>query len=189
MSTNLAAYAAIWTSLFVRIDVVDYQVLRFSDFYKPYTINGESYAALGSLMDVTSSESQLRLSEQEITITLSGIPTTNIDAVLDQKIKGSPVEIYRGLFNPNTGADLVSPVGKFLGIVNNFALQEDWDNESRSSSVTIILTCSSLISVLATKLGGRFTNPTDQQKFFPADNSMNRVPSLINSNFNFGAPS
>jgi hypothetical protein len=93
------------------------------------------------------------------------------------------------LFNPNTGADIVSPIGKFLGIVNNFALQEDWDNQERSSTVTIILTCSSLIGVLATKLSGRFTNPTDQQKFFPADNSMNRIPSLINSNFNFGAPS
>jgi hypothetical protein len=188
MSTDLSAYPAIWSSLFVRIDVEDYQVLRFSDFYRPYTINSESYAALGSLMDVSSTESQMRLSEQELTITLSGIPTTNIDSVLDYKIKGSPVEIYRGLFDPNTGADITAPVGKFVGLVNNFALQEDWDNETRSSTVTIILTCSSLIGVLNTKLAGRFSNPTDQQKFYPGDNSMNRVPSLINSNFNFGAP-
>jgi hypothetical protein len=116
MSVDLSSYPSIWTSLFVRLDVEDLGVLRFSDHNVPYTINSESYAALGSLMNVSDSTTELRLSESEVTITLSGIPTTNIDTVLDYKMKGSPVTIYRGIFNPNTGAALVSPMGKFKGI-------------------------------------------------------------------------
>lgn len=189
MSVDLDSYASVWTALFVRLDVEDLGVLRFSNYNIPYTINSESYASLGSLMSVSDSTSELRLSESEVTITLSGIPTSNIDSVLDYKMKGSPVEIYRGIFNPNTGAALVSPVGKFKGIVNNFALQEEFEEGGKNSSVTILLTCSSIVGVLQNKLAGRFTNPTSHKTFFPTDLSMDRVPNLVNSNFNFGAPS
>ena len=188
MSVDLSSYPSIWTSLFVRLDVEGLGVLRFSDYNVPYTINSESYAALGSLMNVSDSTSELRLSESELTITLSGIPTANIDTVLDYKMKGSPVQIYRGIFNPNTGAALTSPVGKFKGIVNNFALQEEFGEGGKDSSVTILLTCTSLVGILNDKLAGRFTNPTSHKTFFPNDLSMDRVPNLVNSNFNFGAP-
>lgn len=188
MSVDLSSYPSIWTALFVRLDVDGLGVLRFSNYNIDYTINSESYNALGSLMTISDSTSELRLSESELTITLSGIPTTNIDTVLDYKLKGSPVEVYRGIFNPNTGAALVSPVGKFKGIVNNFALQEEWAEGGKDSSVTILLTCSSLVGILNNKLSGRYTNPTSHKTFFPNDTAMDRVPNLVNSNFNFGAP-
>ena len=188
MSVDLSAYPSIWTSLFVRLDVAGLGVLRFSDYNIPYTIAGESYAALGSLMSVSDSVTELRLSQSEVTVTLSGIPTANIDTVLDYKMKGSSIEIYRGLFNPNTGTAIVSPVGKFKGLVNNFALQEQYDEGSKTTTVTILLTCTSVVSLLQEKLAGRFTNPTSWQAFFPTDLSMTRVPNLVSSNFNFGAP-
>lgn len=188
MTTDLSAYPSIWTCFFVRIDVPVLGVLRFSNYNIPYTVNGESYAALGSLMSVGDSTSELRLSETEVTVTLSGIPTANIDSVLDYKMKGSDIQIYRGLFNPNTGAAITTPIGKFKGLVNNFALQEDWQEGGKDSTVTILLTCTSIVSVMQTKLAGRYTNPTDHQRFFPNDLAMNRVPNLAGSNFNFGAP-
>ena len=188
MTVDLSAYPAIWTSLFVRLDVEGLGVLRFSDYNIPYTINSEVYNALGSLMNVSSSTTELRLSETEVTVTLSGIPTTNINTVLDYKMKGSPIEIYRGLFNPNTGAAIVAPVGKFKGLVNNFALQEEFPEGGKDSTITILLTCTSEVSVMQSKLAGRYTNPTSHKVFFPTDQSMDRVPNLVNSNFNFGAP-
>lgn len=187
MSIDLSAYPAIQTALFVRLDVEDLGVLRFSNFNIPYTIGGESYASLGSLMNVSDSTSELRLSETELTVTLSGIPTTNIDSVLDYKMKGSAVDVYRGIFNANTGAN-ISTVGKFKGIVNNYSLQEEFPEGGKDSSVTILLTCTSIVSILMQKYSGRFTNPTDNAKWFPNDLSFDRVPNLVNSNFNFGAP-
>jgi uncharacterized membrane protein len=165
--------------------------MRFSDYYKALTINGESYTGLGSLMNVSDSTSELKLSDTEVSVTFSGIPSANIDMVQDYKIKGSAIEIYRGIFNPTTGALLAitgNPMGKFKGIVNNFALQEQWTEGSNDSTVTILLTCTSVVSLLRNKISGRRTNPIDQQFWFPTDQSMNRVPNLADSNYNFGAP-
>jgi hypothetical protein len=191
MSVNLDAYPAIYTALFVRIDIPNYTVMRFSDYYKALTINGESYTGLGSLMNVSDSTSELRLSDTEVSVTFSGIPAANIDMVQDYLIKGSDIQIYRGIFNPTTGALLSiagNPMGKFKGIVNNFALQEQWTEGSDDSTVTVLLTCTSVVSLLRNKISGRRTNPIDQQFWYPADQSMNRVPNLADSNYNFGAP-
>jgi hypothetical protein len=191
MSVDLAPYVSVGTALFVRIDIPDFQVLRFSNYYRPYTINGEVYSALGSLMTVSDTTSELKLSDTELTVTISGIPSTNIDSVLNYKIKGSDIQVYRGLFNANTGADLPvspNPLGKFKGLVNNFSLNEEYDVEQNTSSVTILLTCTSVVGLLRGKLAGRRTNPVDQKEFFPQDLAMDRVPNLADSNFNFGAP-
>lgn len=191
MSLDLRSYVSIATALFVRIDVPDFQVLRFSNYYMPLTIDGESYAALGSLMSVSESTSELKLSDGEIIVTISGIPTANIDTVLDYKIKGSNIQIYRGLFNTTTGALLAvspNPAGKFKGLVNNFSLNEEYDVEQKNSTVTIQLTCTSVVGLLRRKVAGRRTNPVDQKAFYPNDLAMDRVPNLADSNFNFGAP-
>jgi len=188
MSYNLSGYSAIWTAFFVQINVQDYQILRFSNFYKPYTIAGQSYASLGSLMSVGDTVSELRLSDQELTITLSGILSSNINSVLSYKMKGSPVMVRRGLFNANTGVAIVEPIGKFIGLVNNFSLNEEYNVVDKNSSVSVVLTCASIVGLLQTKVAGRRTNPTDEKLYYPNDLSMDRVPNLSSANFNFGAP-
>jgi hypothetical protein len=55
-------------------------------------------------------------------------------------------------------------------------------------AVSLTLTCTSVVGLLNNKITGRRTNPTDQELFYPGDKSMDRVPSLAKSNFNFGAP-
>jgi hypothetical protein len=188
---DLSSYAAIQTNMFVRIDVPNLGVLRFSDFSRPYTINSESYTALGSIMRISDTVSELKLSSSEVDVSISGIPTANMDAVLDYKIKGAPIEIYRVFFDPVTGAALTlatNPAVKFKGIINNFNLAEDYDSESRTSTVTISFACTSQIGILQNKVAGRRTNPEDQKALYPDDVSMDRVPSLVDANFNFGAP-
>lgn len=198
---DLTAYSAIQSNLFVRIQVSEYRtdpssgytanVLRFSDLLTPYTINSESYVGLGRLMSITSSASEIRVSPGELTITLSGIPNSSIYEILHSKLKGSPVRVYRVLFDPNTGQKIDiagNPLGRFRGFVNNFSLNEEYDTAARTASNTLVLTCASSVGVLEQKTSGRKTNPQSMKRFYPTDVSFDRVPNLENATFDFGAP-
>ena len=198
---DLTSYTSIQSNLFVRIEIAEYkanpgdaytsQVLRFSDMLTPYTLNGESYSGLGRLMSVSSSASEMRVSGGEVTLVLNGIPNASIYEIVNSKIKGSPVKIYRALFNSTTGAFLNitgNPVGRFNGYVTNYSLNEEYDNSTRTSANTLVLTCTSVVDVLEGKIAGRKTNPSSEKKFYTNDLSMDRVPNLEKATFNFGAP-
>ena len=205
MTINLTSYKSIQSNLFVRIQVDSYrttagggytaEVLKFSDMLTPFTINSEVYTGLGRLMSVSSSSSEIRVSGGQVTITLSGIPNSSIYEILHSKIKGCPVRIYRAIFDASTGAFLNiagNPLGRYRGFVNNYSLNEDFDNATGTSSNTLVLVCSSSVDVLQNKLSGRKTNPDSFKKtatLGSADTSMDRVPNLENATFNFGAPS
>jgi len=51
-----------------------------------------------------------------------------------------------------------------------------------------MLECSSSVGLLGQKISGRKTNPQSQNRFYPSDRSMDRVPTLKGTKFNFGAP-
>lgn len=201
MAINLSTYSSIQSHLFVRIQVDEYrttptggytsQVLRFSDRRTPFTINGEEYIGVGNLMGITSTSSELRVSGNELTITLSGIPNSSIYEIVNSKIKGCPVRIYRAVFDAVTGNLLTidgNPMSRFRGFVNNYMLSEEYDVATRTSSNTLVLTCKSTVDVLMNKISGRKTNPESQKLFYPTDVSMDRVPNLENATFDFGAP-
>lgn len=192
MALDLSAYSSIQTNLFVRLDIPNYDVLRFSDLPYPYTVEGESYDALGQLLAVTDTTSELRASNQEVTISISGIPDTNVIDIIDptHPIKGSNLTIYRGFFNPVTGQLLAvsgNPAQKFEGVVNNYSIEDDLSEGGDVGSVTLTLVCTNVVQILNNKTAGRRTNPTDMKQFYPADVSMDNVVALKNSNFNFGA--
>jgi hypothetical protein len=190
--------------LFVRLAIDEYatepggtytaNVLRFSYKNVSVSIGGEEYLGLGRLMAITGSNSELRVSGGELTITISGIPNSSIAEIVNSKIKGSKVNVYRVLFNATTDAPLDNvgnPLGRFNGFVNNYSLNEDYDVDARTSSNTIVLSCSSVVDVINNKIAGRKTNPQSFKRFSSigsADTSMDRVPTLKNATFNFGAP-
>jgi hypothetical protein len=191
MAIDLSSYSSIQTNLFVRLDIPGYEVLRFSDYHKAFTINSESYTGLGQLLAITNTVSDLRASPQEISITISGIPSDNIIDILTNKVKGSDVRVYRVFFNSTTGEFLNitgNPAGKFNGIVNNFDITDELDMGSSTGTIALTLTCSNVVELLNNKVTGRRTNPIDQKLYYPTDLSMDRVPALAKSNFNFGAP-
>lgn len=201
MTINLSAYTSVETGLFVRIQVDEYrttstgsytsEVLKFSDYIRPITINSESYTGLGRLVGISSTASELTTSNGSITISLSGIPNSSLAEIIYSKIKGSPVEVWRVFFNPVTGEQLAitgNPAGRFFGIVDNYSLDEEYDYDSRTASNRITMTCSSILQILDNKVTGRRTNPTDQRYFYATDASMDRVPNLKDSYYNFGQP-
>jgi hypothetical protein len=192
---DLSGYSSLATALFVKIDLPDASPLLFSNFDRPYTINGDVYDSLGSLMSATTSANELRPAPGEITITISGIPNSRLQEIVTTRIKGSEVIVYRAFFNPQTGAALAIPgnsgsniVTRFQGRVMSLAIQEDWDSSGSSSTITAQFNCASVVALFSNKISGRKTNPIDQQALYPTDTSMSDVPSLSNSNFNWGAP-
>jgi hypothetical protein len=190
VSVDLSGYRAILPALFVKITspVATY---RLSDYRTSYVLNGETYSTLGSLLGVTSSASEMRITESEISVTISGVPAGSVAGILNSDFKGSPIEIQRAFFSPS---GTLLPVGgnpaiKFKGLIANYGLNEEWDNATKSSTFTATLICQSIVSILKNKVGGRRTNPYDELKWYPEDSGMTRVPTLVNSNFQFGAPS
>jgi len=168
--------------------------LTFSDYFKAYTIDSINFTGLGSLMSVTNQASEIRASGKEIIITVSGIPDSSMQSVLSVDYRGSEVNIYRGVFDVTTGELVVTPgvtnpAQAFRGMLTNYGLSEDHDHPTLSSSNTIVFTVASEVGLLNNKTTGRRTNPTDQRRFYPTDPSMDRVPNLMRSQFNFGAPS
>jgi hypothetical protein len=168
--------------------------LTFSDLNRGNNIvyDGYTYIGLGVLMGVTTSNSELKPSSSELTITVTGIPNESIYQILNSKIKGCQVIIYRVICDGVTGEVLnlieANPFARFRGFVNNYSLQEEYDVNTRTSRNTMLLICKSSLDVLQNKIAGRLTNPTSEKKYFPYDLSMDRVPALQNTSFNFGAP-
>lgn len=191
MVVDLSSYDAVQNNTFVRIDVPDYQVLRFSDYHINYDIGGETYDNLGNLLSIGSTSSELRAAPEQVTIAISGIATPSVSTILGTKLKGSDVQIYRGLFNTSTGALLAgfsNPNIKFRGVVSNFSIEDELLEGAQEGTVQLVLECASVVELLTNKIVGRRTNPIDQKALFPGDTSFDRVPALAKSNFNFGAP-
>lgn len=194
---NLDSYTSVKTGLFVRLQIDQYrtssggsysaQVLRFSDYDSTVTIDSESYIPLGKLLNITPSTSELRTSSNTITVTLSGVPTNSIAEIIHSKIKGSPIKIYRGYFDVATDGQIGDFESRFIGRINNYSIQEEFDVENRTASNLLLLECASLVDLLSQKISGRKTNPQSHQAFYPSDTAMDRVPTLKGTKFNFGA--
>jgi hypothetical protein len=191
MSLDLSTYDSLQTNLFVRLDIPGYQVLTFSDYHKNLTFGGTTYSGLGQLLSLSNTTNNLRATSEELSMSISGIPAGNITDILNNKVKGSSLKVYRAFFDSITGELLNiagNPAGKFQGVVNNFDISDDLEMGSDTGTITLTLTATSVVDMLTKKVSGRRTNPIDQKALYPNDQSMDRVPSLAKSNFNFGYP-
>jgi hypothetical protein len=191
MALDLSPYTSVQTNIFVKLDIPNYQVLTFSDYHKVFTIGGLQYVGLGQLLSISNTTSNLRASREELVIGISGIPEGNIGDILNSKVKGSRLTVYRAFFDPITG-DLLNisgnPAGKFQGVINNFNISDDLEMGEDLGTITLTLSATSVVDLLNNKVAGRRTNPIDQSALYPGDQSFDRIPALIKSNFNFGAP-
>ena len=192
---TLTSYTSVKTNLFVKLVVAEYrttssaafapQTLLFTDSDQTVAIGSDTYTPLGEFLNVTPTTSELRPTSDQITLTLSGVPTASIPEVLFSKIKGSKVEIRRQF---RDGNNLLGTQGYFFGRVNNFSLQEDYSVEERSATNIILLECANYLSILNDKISGRLTNPNSNKRFFPNDTGMDRVPIIKGTKLDFGAP-
>lgn len=163
-----------------------------SNAYKPITTAGHTYTALGAFISVSSITEDLRTTNGDISITLTGIPTNDnyLSRVLTMPIKGGSVKLRRAFFNSDTLDILPDQVFlRYQGIVTNFAIEEEDNLFTGDLNNTISIICASLNSLLENKTTGQRTNGSDRRKYYPGDISFDRVKDIANASFDFGRKS
>ena len=157
-------------------------IYTFSSSYKNETIDGNVYLALGGLLAVGAQNRNLRVTQGDTTIALSGVDGNNINVVLDEKIRGSEVEVLRGFYDANMV--LTNTYPRFRGIVTTYAVTEE--REGQDDNFTVSVGASSYKTVLENRIAGRKTNKESWQYFSPTDTSMNQVYAISGVQFDFG---
>ena len=112
--------------------------------------------------------------------------------ILSSDIKGSTIEIWRGFLNENNQIETISGTQQFFkryqGIINNIAINEEYNVQARIRVATCTLSCASMRLVLDNRIAGIKTNPSSWKFFYPNDTSMDRVPVIASTFFDFGTP-
>lgn len=183
---------------------IDGTTYYISNLFKTVTVFGRTYTALAAFLNISDIQSNLASTNDEIQISLSGLDDTYLGRVIDQKIKGGSITIYRVFIDPATqeikldgAAPAVYP--RFKGIITNWNVSEDInvDGQTGTTTHTIVVMASSVLGVLENRIAGRRTNRRDYQRQYSerfitgsitTDPSMNRVEALFNASFDFGKP-
>jgi len=164
-------------------------VYYFSNAYKPVTIGSNTYDELGSFLQIDDFQDDLRQTEGDVTISLSGIPSNQdyLSQFLAEKIKGGNVTIQRGFYNISNAEIKTDQVfTRYKGIITNFAISDNSDRLADQETVTISVMTSSINSILKEKISGQRTNPEERKRLFTGDKVMDKIPDLYNTSFDFG---
>jgi hypothetical protein len=190
MTTTMAALAApsINHAEFVRLTMPD-ATYTFCNAAAPIVFNGVTWQGMGSFLGISEIQRDIKASSYDMRLMLTGIDPNNIAMILDSDIKGSTVEIWRGFLDSNNQI-ITTPTNQFFkryqGIISNFAINEDYNEQLRMRIATAVASCSSMRLVLQNRVSGMRTNSTNWQTFYPADTSMNRVNVIAGLYFDFG---
>jgi len=173
---------------------VNETVYYISNAYAPVTYLGNTYTQLGHFMGIGDIQDDLKATNNQLSLTLSGIPPDDgspnyMSVVLNSNLKGSKIRIYRAFFDIATGNyDATQVYLRFDGYISNYSLNENWDQDNLLVSNSIGIQCSNVHAIMEKQYGGRRTNDADQQYWFPGDTGMYRVKTLSDSQFDFGKP-
>jgi hypothetical protein len=166
-------------------------VYTFCNAASPITVDGMTFSNLGSLLNIGEIKRETKATSGDLTISLTGVDGANVAVILGADIKGSLVEVWRGFFDSNNQI-ITTPTLQFFkryqGYVSNFSVTEDWNEQMRSRVATCSISCSSFRTILQNRISGLKTNPTVWKNFYSGDTSMDRVPVIASTFFDFGSP-
>lgn len=192
MSTTMNALnsASIIQAEFVQL-ITPSNTYNFCNAASPITVNGITFNGLGSLLSIGQIQRDIKATSSDLTLQLTGIDGANVGIVLGADIKGSVINIWRGFLDGNNQI-IATPTQQFFkrytGIVSNVSISEDFNDELRTRVATCGVSCASFRTILENRIQGMKTTPKAWQFFYPGDTSMNRVPVIASTFFDFGAP-
>ena len=178
-------YPIDFVSIIVDENVTEHQ-LYLSNGYKQFTFDGNTYLPTHELIDISSIDHTLDVRSNAIQITLGAVNDAAVQTIAGLQVVGSPVTIYRGYVDEDTG-DLVSdPYNRWSGLITNYGFTED---NQRNGTVTFQIDCRNIVVALLERTYGRFTSIPGFQRYNSNDQSMEFVASLVDWNPRFGAES
>lgn len=192
MSTTMAALssASIVQAEFVRL-TTSTNTYYFCNAAASITVDGNTFSNLGSLLTISAIDRNIKATATDMNISLTGVDGTNISVILAANIKGSTVDIWRGFLDSNNQI-ITTPTQQFFkrytGIVSNASITEDFDEKYRTRIATCGISCASFRTILENRIQGVKTTPKAWQFMYPGDTSMDRVPVIAATYFDFGAP-
>lgn len=210
MTTSLQSLDHIQSMLLIKWTIFNYreepsdfpntQVIRFTDSIrdKDFVEAGATvtYSGLGPLVSFGNTKNSIRSSGSGTALGLSGVPDSEIKTLLASDIKGSRLEIYRFLQYPGTDdaiADLDftggvtgGVIGRFLGFVNTFTINDDINHTSDTRLVEVVLDCVNNTHLVSKLVRGVRTNPKDVRYLSTDEAGFDNVPSLYESEWYFG---
>lgn len=159
-----------------------------SGAYKPITYDSNTYTELGSFLGVSEIPEDIRTTNGDIQLSLTGIPSDQdyMGLILSTAIKGGTVKIHRAFFNDDYSVDASNVFQRYNGIITNYSISEDYSFVEGKNTNSVAVSCASVNTILEQKVAGQRTNLTDRQKYFPTDNTFDRVADLHNVSFDFG---
>lgn len=165
---------------------LDGNVYYISSAYDEITYDSNTYTQLGAFLSLGQIAEDIKTTNGDIQIGLSGIPEDYVTAVLENNVKGGEVVVYRAFFNDDYTVDSANIFQRFKGVITNFTLEENVDVLEGDITNTVAITCASINTILENKVAGQRTAPGDRDKFFPNDQTFSRVPDLQGVQFDFG---
>jgi hypothetical protein len=190
MTTTMTALnsSSIQQAEFIRLTLPS-NTYTFCNAASPITVNGIPFTNLGSLLQLSDIKRDIKANSSDLSVSLTGVDGTNVAVVLGSDIKGSRIEVWRGFLDSNNQI-ITTPTQQFFkryqGIVSNFSITEDFNEQLRIRVATVGLSCASFRTILENRVGGVRTTPKIWQVYYPNDTSMNRVPTIAGSYFDFG---
>lgn len=154
------------------------------------TVNGTVYLGLGTYLGIAEIQQDLKGTSVDLKLMISGLDPSSVALVLGQNIKGSTLTVSRGFLDSSNQILTIGGVqqffGRYKGIINNITITEQFDHEKRLRTATCALSSASMRFVLDSRVGGIKTNPASWRSFYTNDTSMDRVPVIASTYFNFG---
>lgn len=165
------------------LDTTTYYI---SNAYKALTYDGNNYTELGGFLSMGAIQEDIKTTNGDLQINLTGIPSGNITAVLNAPVKGGNVTVHRAFLTDNYEIQSANVYQRFNGIITNFSVNEDQDIIKGERTHSVSVTCASIVTILENKVAGQRTSPTDRDKFYSGDLTFYRVPELQDTQFDFG---
>jgi hypothetical protein len=192
MTTTMAALnsASIVQAEFVRL-TTSTATYNFCNAAAPITVSGITFNNLGTLLSISQIDRNIKATSTDLIIGLAGVDGSMVGVVLAANIKGSNVEVWRGFLDAQNQI-ITTPTLQFFkrytGLVSNAAITEQFDDDLRIRLATVSVSCSSFRTILENRIQGIKTVPKAWNFLYPSDTSMNRVPIVAATYFDFGAP-
>jgi len=162
----------------------------FCNAAAPITVNSMTFTNFGSLLSISQIDRNIKATATDLAIQLAGVDGSNIALILGANIKGSNIDIWRGFLDSNNQI-ITTPTQQFFkrytGIVSNASISENFDDQLRVRIATVGITCASFRTILENRIQGVKTTPKAWNFIYLNDKSMDRVPIIAATYFDFGA--